>query len=113
MSDLLSRSTVSRFNVKGFLRADVKTRFQVHKIAIESGIYDSDYAQKEEGIIAGDVEYAPIPFSPPQAIPAPIIRAASTDVRDIRCPKCKRLVTRSSGRVEGLCRHCKLEFVAA
>lgn len=104
MSDLLTRSTVARFNVKGFLRADIKTRFEVHGIAIDKGIYDSDYAQREEGILPGDVEYAPVPFSP--AAPTPI-RAASTEMRDVRCPTCNRLVGRTDSRMEGWCRHCK------
>lgn len=110
MSDLLSRSTVARFNVKGFLRADVKTRYEVHGIAIDKGIYGPEYAQKEEGIVAGDVEYAPIPFSPPAALPSPIRKVA---MRDVRCPTCSRLVTRSDGNVEGRCGHCKLTFHAA
>jgi phage portal protein BeeE len=111
MSDLLTRSTVARFNVKGFLRADIKTRFEVHKTAIESGIYDPAYAQREEGITPGDVEYAPVPFAQPQAVPEPIRKVAS--MRDVRCPQCKRLVTRSDGRVEGRCSHCKLTFLAS
>jgi phage portal protein BeeE len=112
MSDLLPRSIVSRFNVKGFLRADIKTRFEVHGIAIDKGIYGPEYAQSEEGIIAGDVEYAPVPFSPPAAVPAAIPRAASL-MRDVRCPSCQRLVVRASGPVEGWCRHCKADVRAA
>ncbi len=50
MSDLMPRSMSSRFNVEGFLRADIKTRFDVHKIAIESGVYDPEYARQVEGI---------------------------------------------------------------
>jgi HK97 family phage portal protein len=107
MSDLLARSTVTRFNVNGFLRADIKTRFEVYKIAIDSGIYGPDYAQQEEGIIPGDVEYASVPPAPPQAIPAPIIKAASRALQDVRCPRCKRLIVRASGSVEGVCRYCK------
>ena len=112
LSDLLTRSTVARFNVKGFLRADVKTRFDVHKTAIEAGIYDPAYAQREEGIIAGDVEFAPVPFSPPQAVPSTIPRAASAALREVRCPTCSRLVVRASGAVEAWCRHCKTAVAA-
>lgn len=107
MSDLLTRSTVSRFNVKGFLRADSKTRYDVHKIAIETGIYDAVYAQQLEGIVPGDVEYAPVPVTPPVAS---IPRIAS--MRDVRCLSCSRLVVRAAGPVEGWCRHCKTPVVA-
>jgi phage portal protein BeeE len=110
LSDLLPRSIVARFNVKGFLRADIKTRFEVHGIAIDKGIYAPEYAQAEEGIIPGDVEYAPVPFSPPSAVPESVPRFAS--LRDVRCPTCARLVVRASGAVEGWCRHCKAEVKA-
>lgn len=117
LSDLLPRSTVSRFNVKGFLRADIKTRFDVHKIAIDAGIYDAPYAAKEEGLAPGDVEYAPVPFSPPQAIPAPIVRASlarpvERSLREVRCPVCSRLVGKVEGRAELFCRHCKAPVAA-
>jgi phage portal protein BeeE len=105
MSDLLTRSTVARFNVRGFLRADIKTRYEVHGIAITNGIYDPAYAQREEGILPGDVEYAPVPFAAPAAIPSPIPKMAS--MRDVRCEGCGRLIVRASGSVEGFCRHCK------
>jgi len=111
MSDLQPRSIISRFNVKGFLRADIKTRFEVYGMAIDKGIYDAAYAQQEEGILPGDVEYAPVPFSTPQSIPAPL-RAASLEMRDVRCPQCQRLVVRASGAVEGWCRHCKATVAA-
>jgi phage portal protein BeeE len=110
MSDLLTRSTVARFNVKGFLRADIKTRFEVHGIAIDKGIYDPAYAQREEGIAPGDVEYAPAPFAAPAAIPSPITKTAS--MRDVRCDQCGRLIVRAAGPVEGVCRHCKRPVAA-
>lgn len=112
LSDLLTRSTVARFNVKGFLRADVRTRFDVHKIAIEAGIYDPAYAQQEEGIVPGDVEFAPVPYAPPAAVPSSLPRAASTAMRDVRCPRCQRLIVRAAGPVEGICRHCKATVAA-
>ncbi len=108
LSDLLTRSTVARFNVKGFLRADVKTRFEVHGIAIDKGIYGPDYAMREEGILPGDVEYAPVPVAPPVSLP----RAASSAMRDVRCPRCARLVVRATGPVEAWCRHCKATVAA-
>jgi phage portal protein BeeE len=106
MSDLLTRSTVARFNVKGFLRADIKTRYDVHKTAIEMGIYDPAYAQREEGIAPGDVEFAPVPFAPPAAVPAPLPRYAS--LREPRCPRCNKLVAKSLGPGSELeCPRCK------
>ncbi len=106
LSDLLTRSTVARFNVKGFLRADIKTRFEVHKTAIETGIYGPDYAQREEGIAPGDVEFAPVPFSPPQAIPAPIETRSDGPVR---CPKCAkaRFTVESVEPLRLRCINCK------
>jgi hypothetical protein len=106
LSDLLTRSTVARFNVKGFLRADIKTRYEVHKTAIETGIYGPDYAQREEGILPGDVEFAPVPFAPPSAVPT-VVPQRGLSMRDVRCPTCSRLVVRAAGNVEGWCRHCK------
>lgn len=69
MSDLLTRSTVSRFNVRGLQRADVKTRYEVHKIAIDSGIYTAEFAAQQEGYLPGDIEYAPVPPAQPAAVP--------------------------------------------
>ena len=112
LSDLLPRTTVARFNVEGYLRADVKTRYEVHGIAIDKGIYGPEYAQRKEGILPGDVEFAPVPFSPPQATPITIPRAASLELRDVRCPSCKRLLIRAAGAVEGVCRHCKTRVAA-
>ena len=114
LSDVLTRSTSARFNVKSFLRADVKTRFEVHGIAIDKGIYDPEYAQREEGILPGDVEFAPVPFAVPQAVPTsvPTPATAALSMRDVRCPRCARLVVRASGSVEGWCRHCKTAVAA-
>jgi HK97 family phage portal protein len=105
LSDLLTRSTVARFNVKSFLRADVKTRYEVHGLAIDKGIYGPDYAQREEGILPGDVEFAPVPFSPPAAVPPAIPRAASASVR---CPSCNKFLARALGPGSELdCPRCK------
>lgn len=115
MSDLLPRTTAARFNVKGFLRADIKTRFEVHGIAIDKGIYGAEYAQQEEGIVAGDVEYAPIPFAPPQAVPSTVPRAASLpESKEVRhlCGTRTRFLGRSRGGSEHYCPHCK-QLVAA
>jgi phage portal protein BeeE len=115
MSDLLTRSTAARFNVKGFLRADIKTRFEVHKTAIETGIYGAEYAQTEEGIRPGDVEYAPIPFAPPAARPTLVPKAASLpEPKEVRhqCGTRTRFLGTSRGGSEHYCPHCK-QLVAA
>lgn len=107
LSDLLTRSTVARFNLEGLLRADVKTRFEVHKIAIEKGIYDPEHARQVEGLTPGDIENAPVQFAPPIVIP----RAASTAVR---CPTCNKLVARALGPGSELeCPRCKAEVKVA
>jgi phage portal protein BeeE len=117
LSDLLPRSTAARFAVKGFLRADIKTRFEVHKTAIETGIYDAAYAQQEEGIIAGDVEYQPIPFAPPSAIPAPMqLRTAPTEIRCDGRRMLRGILTDCGKRLapdwRGKCPRCKKEYPA-
>lgn len=111
MSDLLTRSTVSRFNTEPIEAPDVKTRFEVYALATqvlgpEEG---SAYARRREGLAPGNVENAPVPFVPPVPVPA---RAASTAMRDVRCPRCHRLIVRAAGPIEGYCRYCK-ETVAA
>ena len=108
MSDLLSRSTVARFNVRGFLRADIKTRYEVHGIAIDKGIYDPEYARREEGIDPGDIEYAPVPFSAPSAVPTSLPKTAAA-----RCPSCRKLVARALGPgSEVECPRCRTLVVA-
>ena len=113
MSDLLSRSTTARFNVKGFLRSDTFTRFRVHKLAIDSGIYDAEYAQREEGIVPGDVEFAPVPASPPAAVPTSIPRIASrTEAREVRCPKGHLLAELAAAPYRFTCFRCKSTVAA-
>jgi HK97 family phage portal protein len=92
MSDLLTRSTVGRFNLKGLLRADPKTRAEVYNTLIPLGVMTPEAAAQEEGYTPGDAEYAPVPFAPPQAIPARLpIRSASRDSL-IRCSNCHRIL---------------------
>ena len=113
MSDLLPRSTVARFNVKGFMRADTLTRFKVHGIAIDKGIYDADYAQREEGILSGDVEWAAVPPAPPAAVPTQIPRRASLDVAsEVRCPKGHLLAELASPPYRFTCFRCKSTVAA-
>lgn len=64
LSDLLTRSTVARFNVEGLLRADIKTRFEVYGMGITSGVLEVPEARRAEGLIPGGVETAPMPPNP-------------------------------------------------
>jgi HK97 family phage portal protein len=108
MTDLLVRSTTARFNLKQLLRADAKTRFEVHKLAIEADIYDSETAAREEGYAPGSVDFAPVPFAVPQAVPAliPTMTRSEAPLQDLRCPKCGWLAGRVAGRAEIKCRRC-------
>ena len=110
ISDQLPRATAARFNTDALLRADIKTRFEVYKSAIESGIMDADDARAKEGLGRGDIETAPVPQSPPAAVPR------STPVRaslaDVNCPTCSKLVGRAEGHYELWCRHCKATVAA-
>ena len=119
MSDLLTRSTVARFNVEGFLRADIKTRFEVYKLGVESGVMSAEEARREEGLDAGDVEFAPIPFSPPQAVPTRLPETRSE--QPIRCDgtrilrgivrPCNKLLA-EGGTFAGRCPRCGKTYAA-
>ena len=60
LSDLLTRTTVCRFNVDGLLRADIRTRYDVYKSGIESGVLEPTEARIMEGLDPGSVEVAPV-----------------------------------------------------
>jgi HK97 family phage portal protein len=98
ISDFLTRSTVARFNTDYLTLADVKTRWEVYNAAVPVIGQEeaAAMAREGEGLAPGDVENAPIPFAPPQAIPT----AASLQVRSLehRCeaivPKYRSGVTR-------------------
>jgi HK97 family phage portal protein len=123
MSDLLTRSTVARFHVDGLLRADIKTRYDVYQIGIEAGVLTPELAQEMEGIVPGDIENAPVPFSPPEAVPTqlPLAREAVEFRCDgqktirragvTRLVKCNTLLGTGDTYV-GRCRKCKKEYVA-
>lgn len=129
MTDLLPRSWVAEFDTDRFTRPDPKTRAEIHEINIRSGVYDAAYAQRVEGIIPGSIETAPIPPSPPAAIPAPIelrTRAAESTVpvtTEVRCDglRSKRragvvsleacdVLLAEVGPFTGRCRKCKKEY---
>ncbi len=83
MSDLLPRTTTARFNVDELLRADIQTRYEVYKLGIEAGVLTPEQAQKKEGIVPGDVEVAPVPFTAPAIVPNTIPVARSSE--PVRC----------------------------
>ena len=115
MSDLLTRSTVARFNLKQLLRADPKTRMEVHTAAIGAGIYPAETAAVEEGYAPGNVDYAPVPFAPPQAFPGVLAvdRGARSAMAELHCHKCGRLAGRVAGSAEIKCQRCGAMVVAA
>ena len=118
ISDLLTRSTVARFNLKQLLRADAKTRMEVHGLAIDKGIYDAATAAREEGYAAGSVDYAPVPLAAPQAIPRLLppdreLAASRSALAEMRCSKCGKLAGRVAGAAEIMCARCGSLVTAA
>lgn len=61
-SDLLPRGHEVRFDVEGFQRADVKTRFEVYEKAIALGIITPEDAARDEGKAPGSTEVRPTPL---------------------------------------------------
>lgn len=61
-SDLLPRGHEARFDVEGFQRADIKTRYDVYEKAIALGIITAEDAAIEEGKAAGSREVQPVPL---------------------------------------------------
>lgn len=96
MTDMLPRSWVTRFNVDAVLRADIKTRFEVYKLGLDSGVYpDPTIPQSMEGIISGSVENAPVPYSPPAALPGGIPPRSFS--AEWRCEHCNRKLAEIKG----------------
>jgi HK97 family phage portal protein len=88
MSDLLTRQTICRFDVSAFLRPDAKTRYEVYKLGVETGVMAVEEARVQEGLDSGSAETAPMPFSPPQAIPASLPIEREVDGGPVRCNGC-------------------------
>ncbi len=84
MSDFLTRSTVARFNTSALTMADTKTRWEVYNLALPVlGPEETLRMTREgEGLSPGDVENAPVPFSPPAAIPS---ASAFQERSELRC----------------------------
>jgi HK97 family phage portal protein len=119
MTDLLTRSTVARFNTAALTLADIKTRYDVYGVGIDKGIIDSAEARRFEGLEPGDVENAAVPFAPPAAVPAsiPVARSAGP----VRCSgkrilkgvirPCNKLLA-ESGPFVGTCPRCGKQHAA-
>lgn len=114
ISDLLTRSTVARFNVDALTRADIKTRWDVYEVATKVVGVDeaAAWARRSEGFEPGDIENAPVPFSPPQAVPT-IVPVQDRSLRDVHCEACGRLAGRVSGTAEIKCSRCGQLVTAA
>lgn len=61
-SDLRPRGTEVRFDVEGFERADVKTRYEIYEKAIGLGIYTAEDAAAKEGERGTFSEVVPAPL---------------------------------------------------
>jgi HK97 family phage portal protein len=97
MSDLLTRSTVARFNTNQLLRADIKTRYDVYKVGIDEGIFGPEYPQRMEGLTSGGVDFAPVPLAPPQAVPERLPFQARSLSAGWRCSSCNRKIAEEQG----------------
>jgi len=106
MSDLVVRSITTRFSTWELTKADILTRYQVYETGItKSGVLSVEAAQRMEGLAPGDVNYAPVPVSPPSAvtaIPSQLSRGP------VRCLKCNWLLAEAAdGYFKATCRKCK------
>jgi HK97 family phage portal protein len=119
LGDLLPRGQAARFNVKGFLRADIKTRWDVYDIAVRVLGQEAAalWASTAEGFTPGDVEYKPIPYAPPAAIPASLpetrseseVRCTGKRLRNKQLVPCGKLLSKS-GSFVGRCDRCHKEY---
>jgi HK97 family phage portal protein len=113
MSDLLPRATVARFDADVLVLADIKTRYDTYGVGIDKQIISAEEARAFEGLAPGDTDNAPVPFSPPQAIPTALpIQTRSEELRDFRCSSCGRLLGRVSGKAEIKCPRCSTVVAA-
>jgi HK97 family phage portal protein len=111
ISDLLPRSTASRFDRSGLLRADIKTRSDVYNTLIPLGVLTMEEARAAEGLSPGNAEYAAVLPSPPAAVaPAGSIPVALSATR---CPRCNRMLGKFGPTFEVVCPRCKFLNVGA
>ena len=130
MSDLLPRTQAAKFQVDAFYRPDMKSRWEVYEIASKVlGVEEAaQWAREREGLAPGDVEYKPVLFAPPAAVPTrlPAARTAVAERAEFRCDgmmqkrkagiaalsKCNKLLS-ESGSFVGTCGRCKKVYAAA
>jgi HK97 family phage portal protein len=123
ISDLLPRSMTAAFDTDMFTRPDPKSRMEIHKLAIESGVYSSEEARVKEGLAPGNPDTAPVGPSEPAAMPPPIqLRSRTEPKPGIRCDGrrvqrgrfvvCGKLLA-EAGPFVGHCPRCKKEYPAA
>jgi HK97 family phage portal protein len=115
LSDLLTRSTIARFNTDAYLRPDVRTRAEVYKTLVDAG--RPDIAGSVAGFAEFDLENSPVAPAPPAAVPSSLPfeqRSRSSD--DVRAAEKRREVRCEAGHLVGkvvgtghelYCRHCK------
>jgi HK97 family phage portal protein len=119
ISDLLPRNWTAKFNVDNITRADIATRFDVYASGTASGVLSIEEARAMEGLAGSNVENAPVPYSPPQAIPTSIpqgvgINGGYLSEKDVRCTNCGRFLAEMATPPYRLrCRDCKALTVAA
>lgn len=120
MSDLLVRNVTSRFNHSQLLRADAKTRSEVYKNLVDAGVMLPEEARQAEGLAPGNVDFAPTPPSPPQAVPAILAgdeqlrsRSALAVYPPAKCPTCgKRLADAAPPGWRTTCPRCRTTVAA-
>lgn len=112
MSDLLTRTTVARFDTDRITLADIKTRYDVYGVGIDKGIIDAEDARRFEGLSPGDVENASVPPSLPDAIPFSIPIQARSIGEAVRCGCGKLLAELATSPYRFTCPRCK-DTVAA
>jgi HK97 family phage portal protein len=111
MSDLMPRTTVGRFNLEQLLRADVKSRYEAWKFGMDAGWLTAEEVRKKEGLEPGNVDFAPVPFSPPGADLGPIPQNRS--MAPVRCSSCNWLFGELSAPYSVACRRCKTLNIAS
>lgn len=125
MTDLLPRSTIGRFDFKAMLRPNPKTRAEIYEKLVPIGIQTVEEARVDEGYDPGSIETAPIPPSPPAALPPVIEARAAMPEQEVRCDGLRRfrragivsletcgVLLAEVGPFTGRCRKCKKEYAA-
>jgi HK97 family phage portal protein len=108
MSDLLPRATVARFDADILVMSDIKTRYDTYGVGIDKGIITSEEARSFEGLAPGDTDNAPVPFSPPQAVPNALPIQARSEASELRCSGCRRKLAEAAGPGTTIvCQRCK------